>query len=124
MRRISVLAISGLFGFCLVNCGSNSSDLTPQSACNEAMAALCNWANKCAGTAGLSAIDPSYTSVAACTSGMQTAECQGSAAACDPGTTFHADKAQQCIDGFNSMACPTSATSTPAEPAACSQVCQ
>jgi len=124
MRRISALVLSGLLGLGLVNCGSNSSDLTPQTACNQAMAAVCNWANKCGGTAALTAIDPSYTTVAACISGEQAAGCTGTNAACDTGTTFHADLANQCISGISAMACPTSSTSATTEPAVCSQICQ
>jgi len=124
MRSIAFFVVLGLGLNGLEGCGSNGNDLTPQTACNEEVSALCNWGNHCGGVAALTALG-GYTSVQDCITKMQASQCTGTNAQCDTGKTFHTDKAQQCIDGTNSMACPSSSSSTtPSTPAACDQVCQ
>jgi hypothetical protein len=100
-------------------CGSNSNDLTPQQACNDVIGAFCDWTNRCAGAAGLTALG-NYTSTADCTSQMQANTCSGTSGNCASGKTFHSDKAQQCIDAFKLFSC----TPTTAQPDVCNQVCQ
>jgi hypothetical protein len=121
MRALVFSLVLGLLA--AAGCGSSGSDLTPQTACNEEIAALCNWASRCGGQSTLAAMG-GYTSVSDCTSKMQATECAGTNSQCDSGKTFHADKAQACVDGTNSMACPTSSNSSPPTSAACDQVCQ
>jgi len=119
MKHILALALLvALMGNAL-GCGSNSNDLTPQQACNGVIGAFCDWTNRCAGAAGLTALG-NYTSTADCTSQMQASTCAGTSSPCALGKTFHSDKAQQCIDAFKSFSC----TSTTAKPDVCNQVCR
>ena len=113
MKRIVALAMFGLLG---LGCGSSSSDLSPQDACNQIMSATCDYMNKCLGSAGLQLMG--YTSVSACTTDMQK-ECT-STGSCGSGETYHGDKAQTCVDAYKSLTC----TSTSDMPAACDQICQ
>jgi hypothetical protein len=103
-----------------LGCGGTNADPTPQQqACNAVIGAYCDWTNRCAGAAGLTALG-NYTSTADCTSQMQASRCSGTSSDCAPGKTFHADQAEECVEAFKSFPC-ASATQ---RPDVCTQVCQ
>lgn len=101
--------------------GGGGGGLTAQEACRQVMAAMCERISACYGAEGLTALG--YTSVAACTTGMQAEACATPADAdCDTGKTYHPDQAQKCVNGMVSLSCADYGTGT--MPAACDLVCQ
>jgi len=112
---LSVFVVLGVLSAGLPSCGGG--DLSPQEACNQAMAAMCERANTCGGTAWS---DMGFSSVAECATGMQTVNCSNSSdIACDPGETFQQSQAKKCISDLKSQACTDLANMPPA----CGLVC-
>jgi hypothetical protein len=124
MKRTMMVAILGLTGLGFSACGSSTSDLTPQGACNEAMSATCQKVSTCAGAAGLAALGA--TSVADCTTQMEAQSCTAADVTCTAPQKFSAANAQACINAINALTCAalTSSTSADPTPAVCNQVCQ
>jgi hypothetical protein len=115
---LSMLAFLGFLAASLPSCGGGS-DLTMQETCDQAMAAICERANTCGGAPALLAMG-GYSSVAECTTGLQTSNCSNPAdIACDPGTTFQESQAKKCISDLKNQAC----TDLDNEPASCTLIC-
>ena len=115
MRRTAYLSLCLFLGLLtpgLLTCGGSS--LTMQETCNQAMAAMCDRASAC----GIN----SYSSVAECTTAMQTANCSDSTAlTCPAGTVFSSTQAQKCIDEQKAQSCTDLANDV--MPTACGLVC-
>ena len=96
--------------------------LSAQDACKQVMAAMCERTSTCTGATGLNDLG-GYTSVAACTTDMQSQDCATPAqAGCTTGQTYHADQAQLCVNGMVALSCTNFTAGT--TPAACGLVCQ
>jgi hypothetical protein len=115
MRRTAYLSLCLFLGLLtpgLLTCGGSS--LTMQETCNQAMAAMCDRASAC----GIN----SYSSVAECTTAMQTANCSDpTALTCPAGTVFSSTQAQKCIDEQKAQSCTDLANDV--MPTACGLVC-
>jgi hypothetical protein len=122
MKRTMMAAVLGIFGMALWACGSSTSDLTPQTACNELMSTTCQKVSDCTGAAGLSAVGA--TSVADCTTQMEAQYCTAAAVDCTAPEKFSSANAQACIDQFGALACTALVSSADPTPAICNQVCQ
>lgn len=114
---LTLLWVASLGNF--LGCSTGSDELTPQQVCNGVVGAACEWMERCAETAGSPALGK-YTSVADCRAQVGANSCAARSGNCPPDQTFHPDKAQQCIDAFQSFSC----TSTTNRPDVCNQICQ
>jgi hypothetical protein len=101
--------------------GSSASD--PVEGCKEVTAITCDKIFKCftkeeldlaKGTVGLNTQDCII---------KFNADCIPEKANCSAGETFHADKMQQCIDGYKSYTCDDIKSQNTPDPAACAQRC-
>ena len=110
---LSVFVVLGLLSAGLPSCGG--SDLSPQEACNQAMAAMCERANTCGALSGMG-----FSSVSECTTNMQALNCSNTSdITCDPGETFQQSQAKKCISDLKNQAC----TDLDNMPPACGLVC-
>ena len=133
----------GVLGTSLSGCGK--SDAAATELCNQYAAAICERFFTCGGD--LSAGDTSastctpklpkkpdwfpqefacYTSASDCTNNMQALECGNVAeTVCSRGATYHADKAQACVSGWQALSCENvQLAGTPStQPVECSQIC-
>jgi hypothetical protein len=124
MKRTMMVAVLGLLGIGLSACGSSTSDLTPQAACNEAASATCQRVSTCAGAVGLAALGA--TSLADCTTQMEAQNCTAADVACTSPQKFSPANAQACVNAITALTCADLASSATADPtpAVCNQVCQ
>lgn len=125
MRQTMVAAVLGFFAIGLSACGSSNSNLTPQEACNERIAAECQKVSDCLGATGLTSLG-GYTSVADCTTQMQAQDCTAAMVACTAPETYSVSDAQACIDAVKALTCATLvsvASPSDATPPVCSIVC-
>ena len=100
--------------------GTGTGGLAAQQACMQVQAGICTRLFACAGQAGLTGMG--YTSVSACTSGEQVANCATpEQASCDVGMTYHPDQGKACVDAVNVWSCADMASNT--TPAACDLIC-
>ncbi len=99
-------------GMASVGCGG---DASPQDLCDDGTVALCGFLYECLDAAQLAAAG--YPATEAACVDEQGASCESNTG-CDPGETFNADKAEECIDEIDALTC-TDQLSTPA----CTQVC-
>lgn len=113
---LSVFPFLGLLVSGLSSCGGSGP--SPQEACKQAMAAVCERAHSCGGTAWS---NMGSSSVAECTTEMQALNCSDPADyACDPGETFQEAQVPKCIDALKIQACTDLANM----PTACDLVCR
>jgi hypothetical protein len=122
MKRTMMAAVLGIFGMGLLACGSSTSDLTPQAACNELMSTTCQKVSDCTGPTGLAAIGA--TSVADCTTQMEAQNCAAGTVDCTAPQKFSSANAQACINQFAALACTALLASSDPTPAICNQFCQ
>jgi len=116
-RSLKVVAVLVALG--AGACGSSSSS----ELCHQSIEATCDKIFTCA--EGEPARADVGGSKSACVSDMGIF-CVGAASAtCPSGKSYHADKAQQCLDETKSASCASSFDSSgfAISPAACSQVC-
>lgn len=115
-----------LFGsFALSACGGGGGDLSPQGACKQVMAAMCDKFYSCFSKEELAAAkDFVGTSRADCVKKQQAENCSASDSACDSGETFNSDKAKSCISGFKALTCNDLESEDIPTPAVCDQVCE
>jgi hypothetical protein len=104
-------------------CGSGSSS-SAASLCNETIQASCDKLFSCAEASDTAKSD-SGGSNAQCVTEMGIFCAGASSGTCPSGTSYHADKAQQCADQTKNTTCAASFDSSGflKAPDVCSQVC-
>lgn len=115
----SVKLVTALAALGLAGCGSSSSN----ELCHQTIEASCDKIFTC--SEGEPARADVGGSKSACINDMAIF-CTGAASAtCPSGKSYHADKAQQCLDQTKSASCSASFDSSGflVTPAACSEVC-
>lgn len=107
----------------VASCGGDSGP-SPEQGCKDLVATLCNKIFDCYTAAELAeAKDQVGNSKSDCATKLQSAQCTSTAVMCDAGKTYHADKAQSCLDQIKAFSCTDIKNDTP-DPAICDQVCQ
>src|SRR4051812_23758726 len=126
-RSLLSFGSSALFALPLalaVACGSSGSSSSAQDLCNQSIEANCDKIFTCA--EGAPARESAGGTKTQCLSEMGIF-CAGAASqTCSmSGETYHADKAQQCLDQTKAATCAASFDSSGflVPPAACTQVC-
>jgi hypothetical protein len=102
-----MLVILGLVG---AGC-SGGGGLAAKDACKQSAMAFCERALRCEGSTG-------YVSLDDCAIHMQARTCSGASDICGAGQTYHAEKAQSCVNAMRDLACDSQST-----PAVCDEVC-
>jgi hypothetical protein len=115
MRRTITLAMLGLLG--AAACGDG---ISYQNACKKMAVEVCDKAFHCGPDSILSFYLSQYESQAQCTSGERKA-CETTDTECDPGETYHASKARQCVNEFAALSC--NQLDVEFFPDACAEVC-
>jgi len=125
MRNLSWAVL--LAAVSMVGCGSDDSPGgggggDPVAMCNEGADAVCQKVFACA--EAMSFRDFFGTSQADCATSIK-AECSANSAnmACDPGETYHADKAAPCLNAIKAVSCAQLTSPLGATPAVCAEVC-
>jgi hypothetical protein len=151
MRHLLTIAMFGVFGTSLVGCGKT--DAAATALCNQYAAAVCERFLTCQAEAEAAAsvdvVDtvpftcgsqtikrPSWfppeiacsKALSDCTAAMETLECGHVAeTVCTSGATYHADKAQACVTGWQALSCDNvqqASTVDPIhQPVECYQIC-
>ena len=126
MRKLLAVAAFGMgisaFGACGGGDGTGSvSD--PVSACKENIAVTCDKIFGCFTKEELDAAQQVVGLNATDCRDKLGVECTPDKSNCDSGETFHADKAQSCLDGMKTLSCNDIKKEPIPKPAACDQVC-
>ena len=108
----------------LGSCGGDSA-LSQQDACKSQVNLLCDKFFSCYSTQELSlpAVQAIIGLNAADCKVKYSAECTADKVKCNLGQTYHADKAQACVDAYSGLSCADVKKDKLPEPAACAQVC-
>jgi hypothetical protein len=130
MRKLLAVAACGVgiwtFGACGGGDGSSGGSISdPVDGCKQANHVVCEKIFGCFTTDelnqplfkmtfGLNAADCATKFDAECTPDKQN---------CAAGETFHADKANDCLDGYKKFNCDDVKAQPPIAPAACDQIC-
>lgn len=128
MRKALCVVMLGLGLFPLNGCGGDdkgSSD--PVELCKQAAQAVCSRIFACYSAEELDAASATVgNNEADCVTkigGKDGFNCTTEGVKCDSGETFRADKANECIDQFQSLSCRELKSETSSTPAACEQTC-
>jgi hypothetical protein len=130
MRKLLAVAACGVgiwaFGACGGGDGDGAGSISdPVEACKQIKATMCDvyFSSGCFTKQQLDAAQPTIGLNATDCRDKLEPPCTPAQANCDSGETFHADKAQTCIDGLKTLSCNDLAKNPIPTPAACDQVC-
>jgi hypothetical protein len=127
MRKLLAVLACGLGIWAFGACGS-SGDGTggvsdPVEACKQVKAVTCDKIFGCFTEAELDAAQPIIgLNATDCRDKLQP-PCTPDNSNCDSGETYHADKAQACLDGVKTLSCNDIKKDPIPKAAACDQVC-
>jgi hypothetical protein len=129
MRKLLAVAACGvgvwMFGACGGNGDGTGSVSDPVEACKQIKAVICDlmFTSGCFTKDQLDAAQPTIgLNATDCRDKLQP-PCTPANANCPTGETYHADKAQACIDGMKTLTCSDLMKDPIPEPAACDLRC-
>jgi hypothetical protein len=127
MRKLLAVAAFGMglsaFGACGSSGDGGGSASDPVSACKEITGVTCDKIFGCFTKEELDAAKQVVGLNATDCRDKLGVDCTADKSNCDAGETFHADKAQACLDGMKTLSCNDIHQNPIPQPAACDQVC-
>jgi hypothetical protein len=127
MRKLLAVVACGVGIWAFSACGSSGdgsgSISDPVEACKEGSKIICDKIFACFTKEELEDAKMVVGLNAADCAERQNADCTPDKKNCKAGETFHADKAQSCLDGIRSYNCDDIKDPNTPDPAACAVVC-